>query len=279
MIDVENAFTRREVITTGVCVGFALATLPISSWAITTPTDNLETSNVSIPVTGGSMPGYLAAPKGKGPFPSVVVIHEIFGVHEYIQDVCRRFAKAGYVAIAPYLYFRQGDVTGIKDFNEIREKVVSKVSWDQMMKDLDSTVRFLESKKSDPKRVAVTGFCWGGTATWMYAAHNPKLKAAVAWYGRLTGEATPNQPKFPHDIAHDLKVPVLGLYGGKDKGIPQTDIDKMKEKLKASKAKTEIIVYPDADHGFHADYRPMYNEAAAKDGWSKLLAWFKKNGA
>jgi carboxymethylenebutenolidase len=212
-------------------------------------------------------------------FPVVLVVQEIFGVHEHIKDVCRRFAKEGYCAIAPELYARQGDVSKLTDYREIFAQVVSKVPDAQVMSDLDAAVAWAaKTNIGDPARVAVTGFCWGGRITWLYAAHNPRLKAGVAWYGRLSGQATELQPKYPLDVAADLKAPVLGLYGEKDSGIPLEDVEKMRAALAAAKQPSQIVVFPEAPHGFHADYRPSYREAAARDGWAQCLAWFRRNG-
>ena len=276
--NVVDQMTRREVIS-GITASFALATLPATAWAIHTPADGLETGSLTVSVKNGKLPVFRAMPKGKGPFPTVIVVHEIFGVHEYIQDVCRRLAKQGYLAVAPYLYFREGEVAHLKEINDIRDKVVSKVAQNQVMEDLDSLVGWLqESKMTAMDRMAITGFCWGGNVVWMYAARNQKLKAGVAWYGRLVGDATALQPKFPVDIASELKVPVLGLYGGKDKGISLDSVEKMREGLKKAKSKSEIIVYPDAEHAFHADYRPSYHEKSAKDGWDRMLGWLRDLG-
>ena len=273
-----SELTRRQFVA-GIGVGFALAVHPISAWAILTSGEGITAGAILIPTAHGEMPAYRAVPHGKGPFPVVIVIHEIFGVHEYIQDVCRRFAKLGYLAIAPSLYFRHGDATKEKDIQKIISEIVSKVEQPMVMSDMDSIVEWAKKSNSgDTSRMGVTGFCWGGRMTWLYAAHNPKLRAAVAWYGPLVGSPSSTQKPNPIDIAHDLKVPVLGLYGGKDDHITASDIEKMRAALRTGKNGSEIIVYPEAQHGFHADYRPSFNEAAAKDGWSKLLAWFGKNG-
>ena len=273
------SMTRREFVGGSIGAGFALAVRPISAWAVLTPAVGLVAGSIRIPSGGGSFPAYRAMPKGKGPFPTVLVIHEIFGVHEYIQDVCRRLAKQGYLAIAPDLYFRQGDATQIKDVQKIISDIVSKVPLSQVMSDLDATVEWAgASKVSEVSRMAITGFCWGGRVTWMYSSHNPRLKAGAAWYGPLAGNPTPAQPRNPVDIGAELKVPVLGLYGGKDSHITEADIQKMRSALKNGKSGSEIVVYPEAEHGFHADYRPSYNEKAATDGWEKMLGWFKKNG-
>jgi carboxymethylenebutenolidase len=216
--------------------------------------------------------------KGKA-FPVVLVVQEIFGVHEHIKDICRRFAKLGHMAIAPALYARQGDTSKLSTMEEIRP-IVSKVPDAQVMSDLDATVAYAKKTgKGDTGKLGITGFCWGGRIVWLYAAHNPQLKAGVAWYGRLVGSATELQPKHPIDLAAQLKAPVLGLYGGKDQGIPLDTIEKMRAAIQAASGKSEIIVYPEAGHGFNADYRPGYDKQAAQDGWRRLQEWFKKYGA
>jgi carboxymethylenebutenolidase len=273
------SLNRRDILVTTLATGFALAVQPISAQTITTDSTGLVAGEVKIPVADGEIPAYRAMPANGRNFPTVLVVQEVFGVHEHIKDLCRRFAKAGYFAVATELYARQGDVSKITDFKELMP-IVGSVPDAQVMADLDATVAWAKStNKADAKRLAVTGFCWGGRIVWLYAAHNPNLKAGVAWYGRLDGNRTELQPKYPLDIAGDVKAPVLGLYGGKDKGIPQTDIDKMRAALAAANSKSRIDVYPDAEHGFNADYRPSYDAEAAKDGWAKALDWFRKNGA
>lgn len=273
----DTRITRREFIVTG--LGYAAAVSPITAWAVSTPQEGLTAGDTEIPVGKEKMPAYLAMPNAKGPFPCVIVIQEIFGIHEYIKDVCRRFAKEGYLAVAPSLYFRQGDATKITEIPKILSDIVSKVKQAQVMTDLDAVeVWLVKNAQADVRRLGVTGFCWGGNATWMYCNHNPRVKAGVAWYGRVTGDKSETNPKYPVEIAPELKVPVLGLYGEKDNGIPLESLDKMKEALKKGKSHSEIVVFPGAEHGFHADYRPSYNERAAKEGWQKALAWFKKNG-
>ncbi len=271
--------TRREFITTAaLTTGFALAVQPISAQSITTDTQGLVAGVVKIPVKDGEIPAYRAQPATGENFPIVLVIQEIFGVHEHIQDVARRFAKLGYLAIAPELFIRQGDVSKLTNIDEIRP-IVAKVPDAQVLSDLDATVDWaVKSAKGNPDKLGITGFCWGGRITWLYAAHNPKVKAGVAWYGRLVGDATELQPKHPIDIASKLTVPVLGLYGGQDTGIPLNTVEQIREKLKSSHSKSEIIVYPDAPHAFFADYRPSYREKEAKDGWERLQAWFKQHG-
>lgn len=274
-------FTRRKFIVTSLAAGFAVAVQPIvAQTTITTDTNGLTAGEVKIPVSDGEIPAYRAMPdKGKS-FPVVLVVQEIFGVHEHIKDICRRFGKLGYMAIAPELYARQGDVSKITDVNKIMSDVVSKVPDAQVMSDLDAAVAYAKkSGKGDVKRLGITGFCWGGRIVWLYAAHNPHVKAGVAWYGRLVGKPTELQPQNPIDIAASLRVPVLGLYGADDQGIPLNTVEQMREKLKQAKAPSEIIVYPNTPHGFNADYRPSYRKEQAEDGWRRLREWFKKYGA
>jgi carboxymethylenebutenolidase len=275
----QTDLTRRNFVITSLTAGFALATQPISAQTITTDTNGLEAGEVKIPVADGEIPAYRAMPaKGKS-FPVVLVVQEIFGVHEHIKDICRRFAKLGHMAIAPALYARQGDTSQMTTMEQIRP-IVSKVPDAQVLSDLDATVAYAKKTgKGDTGHLGITGFCWGGRIVWLYAAHNPQLKAGVAWYGRLVGSATELQPKHPIDLAAQLKAPVLGLYGGKDQGIPLDTIEKMRAAVKAAGGKSEIIVYPEAGHGFNADYRPGYDKQAAQDGWQRLQDWFKKYGA
>ncbi len=275
----QTDLARRNFVITSLAAGFALATQPISAQTITTDTNGLEAGEVKIPVADGEIPAYRAMPaKGKS-FPVVLVVQEIFGVHEHIKDICRRFAKLGHMAIAPALYARQGDTSQMTTMEQIRP-IVSKVPDAQVMSDLDATVAYAKkSGKGNTNHLGITGFCWGGRIVWLYAAHNPQLKAGVAWYGRLVGNPTELLPKNPIDLAAQLKAPVLGLYGGKDQGIPLDTIDKMRAAIKAAGGKSEIIVYPEAGHGFNADYRPGYDKQAAQDGWQRLQDWFKKYGA
>ena len=273
-------WSRREFVVTVLGAGFALAVQPVSSQTmIVTDSDGIDSGEVRIPVSGGTIPAYRAMPASGGPFPTVLVVQEIFGVHEHIRDVCRRLAKLGYFAVAPELFARQGDVSKMTDYKEIFAQVVSKVPDAGVLSDLDAAVAWAaKSGEGDAARVGVTGFCWGGRITWLYAAHNPQLKAGVAWYGRLTGQATELQPKYPLDLAAELKAPVLGLYGEKDQGIPLEDVEKMRAALAAAKQPSEIVVFKDAPHGFHADYRPSFREADAREGWRQCLAWFRKHG-
>ena len=272
---------RRQFLVTKLATGFAVAVQPVSSQTITTSTEGLEAGEVKIPVSDGEIPAYRAMPVKASRLPVALVVQEIFGVHEHIKDICRRFAKQGYFAIAPEMYARQGDVSGLSNIQDIIGKVVSKVPDKQVMSDLDAAVEYAsKSGRADASKLGITGFCWGGRVVWLYAAHSPKLKAGVAWYGRLVGQPSEMTPKHPVDVAADLKAPVFGLYGEKDGGIPLDTVEKMRTALKeAGKNDSEIIVYPGAQHGFHADYRPSYDKQSAEDGWKRLLAFFKKHGA
>ena len=258
--------------------GFALSVRPISAKTITTDSNALVSMEIKIPVADGEIPAYLAYPEKGSDLPVVLVVQEIFGVHEHIKDVCRRLAKLGYLAIAPELFARQGDVSSMTDIKEIISKVVSKVPDTQVMADLDATVNWVSNHtKGDTSHLAITGFCWGGRITWLYCAHNPQIKAGIAWYGKLTGPTSELQTTHPIDIAPQLKVPVLGLYGGKDNGIPLDSVEKMKTLLAAGDSQSNIQVYPEASHAFFADYRLSYNKEAAEDGWKKLQDWLTKH--
>ncbi|MEG1053723.1 MAG: dienelactone hydrolase family protein, partial [Janthinobacterium sp.] len=236
------------------------------------------TGSMSVMVDGQAVPVYAAQPEGKTGLPVVLVISEIFGVHEHIADMARRFAKQGYLALAPDLFVRQGDATKVASIPELMKGIIAKTPDAQVMADLDAVVAWAKQNGGDTSRLGITGFCWGGRITWLYAAHNPAVKAGVAWYGRLVGEPTALQPSNPIDIAATLKVPVLGLYGGKDTGISQESVGKMKDALAKGGNQSEFVVYPDAGHAFNADYRPSYVAADAKDGYARCLAWFKKHG-
>jgi carboxymethylenebutenolidase len=269
--------TRRQFVVTTLASGFALAVRPVSAQTITTDTNGLTAGEVKIPVSDGEIPAYRAMPSSGNSFPIVLVVQEIFGVHEHIKDLCRRFAKLGYLAVAPELYARQGDVSKIENIQEIISKVVSKVPDAQVMSDLDAAVDWArKTGKGDAGRLAITGFCWGGRIVWLYAAHNSNLKAGVAWYGRLEGPLSQLTPKNPIDLVDSLRAPVLGLYAGKDQGVPVASVEHMRAALKSAGNPSEIVVYPDAQHGFNADYRPSYSKEAAQDGWKRMLEWFKK---
>ncbi|MEH3117840.1 MAG: dienelactone hydrolase family protein [Methylorubrum populi] len=272
---------RRAFLKTSLGAGFALAVQPVAAATITTPTDGLTADEVKVPSLGVEIPAYRAMPATGGPFPAMLVVQEIFGVHEHIRDVCRRLAKLGYYAIAPDLFARQGDAS-TADIPTIRTQIVPKVPDAQVMSDLDATVAFAgRSGSADTGRLGITGFCWGGRIVWLYAAQSPALKAGVAFYGILGGAAAPVsdlKPRNPVDVAAALKAPVLGLYGGKDDTIPAPIVAEMQERLKAAGSPSRIEVYPDTPHGFFADYRPTYREAAAADAWAKLRAWFREHG-
>jgi carboxymethylenebutenolidase len=274
---------RRGFLVTALGAGFALAGQPVmAQTAITTDSKGLMAGEIQVPTPDGNMPAYRAQPAQGSNFPVILVVQEIFGVHEYIKDTCRRLAKFGYQAIAPELYARQGDPRQYTEIPELFAKVVSKVPDSQVMADLDACVTWAQANGGDTRRLGVTGFCWGGRITWLYAAHNPKVKAGVAWYGRLTSPASEMTPRHPMDVAGKLHGPVLGLYGGQDAGIPPDMVEKMKTALAESgnpASKASIIhVYPDAPHAFHSDYRPSYRKEAAEDGWKRMQAWFKKHG-
>jgi carboxymethylenebutenolidase len=277
------ALDRRGFLVSALGAGFALAVQPVAAdTAISTDCKDLVAGEVSVPTADGMMPAYRAHPAQGADFPVVLVVQEIFGVHEHIKDVCRRLAKLGYLALAPELYARQGDPRQYSAIPDILAKVVSRVPDAQVLADLDACVAWARGNGGDPGRLAVTGFCWGGRITWLYAAHNPGLKAAVAWYGRLAGNATELTPRQPLDVAAELKAPVLGLYGGLDQGIPLDTVERMRKAMAesanpASRA-SDILVYHDAPHAFHADYRPSYRKDAAEDGWRRMHEWLRRHG-
>jgi len=271
--------SRRNFAFTTLAAGFAAAVQPVSAETITTDSTGLVAGEVKIPVASGLIPAYFARPDKKGPFATILVVQEIFGVHEHIKDVCRRFAKLGYLAVAPSLYARQGNPAIIEDIPTLIREVVSKVPDAQVMADLDSTLAWAKANgRGDINRLAITGFCWGGRITWLYSAHNPAVKAGGAWYGSVIGKADELRPSHPIDVVAKIKGAVLGLYGEKDQGIPLDGLDRMRAVIKDAGGSSEITVYPDAPHGFHADYRPSYRPEAAKDAWTKLLAWFAAHG-
>lgn len=266
---------RRGFVITALGAGFALAVQPVmGQTVIRTDTEGLDAGEVRI----GELPAYRAMPQGGRNLPIILVVSEIFGVHEYIADVCRRLAKRGYLAIAPELFFRYGDPRKISNVSEILDAIVSKVADREVLADLDACAAWAAHNGGDGKRLGITGFCWGGRITWLYTAHNPNVKAAVAWYGRIDGEVNERTPKWPLDVAGEIKGAVLGLYGGKDQGIPLEDVEAMLQALKKAGGRSQIHVYPDAGHAFHADYRPTYRKEAAEDGWQRMLAWFKQHG-
>ena len=269
---------RRGFVMTGLIAGFTLATSRVDAQAIHTDADGLVAGPVQIPVKDGSLPGYSARPQGNGPFPTVLVIEEIFGVHEYIKDVCRRFAKQGFLAVAPELYARIADLSKMSDPQQIVRDVISKASDAQVLSDLDAASRWAEANHGDPERIAVNGFCRGGRDVWLYAAHNPDLKAAIAWYGPIAGATSPIQPHTAADFAVSLKCPLLGLYGGQDKSIDVAAVQAAAVAAQRAGKTVEIVVYPDAGHGFHADYRPSFNAKDAADGWQRALQFLHDNG-
>ncbi|MFH1494921.1 MAG: dienelactone hydrolase family protein [Pseudomonadota bacterium] len=272
-------FNRRAFVITMLGAGFALATQPVmAETVIKTSAEGLVAGEIKVPVSDGEMVAYRAQPAKGTNFPVILVISEIFGVHEHIADICRRLARLGYLAIAPELFARQGDPRKISSIQEIIDTIVSKTPDAQVMADLDACESWAKVHGGDVSRMAITGFCWGGRITWLYAAHNPRLKAAVAWYGRIDGEVSDYTPQYPLDLAAQMKAPVLGLYGGQDQGIPQDDVEAMRAAIKKAGGKSEIHVYADAPHAFHADYRPSYRKETAEDGWKRMQAWLKKNG-
>lgn len=278
-----NPMDRRGFMATAigaaVGAGFALAVQPVCAQTqIRTDSDGLKTASIAVPAGSESVPAYCARPAGNGPFPVVLVVSEIFGVHEYIQDVCRRLAKLGYLAIAPQLFQRQGDPSRVDSIAVLMETIIAKVPDAQVLADLDACSAWAARNGGDAARLGITGFCWGGRITWLYCAHNPAVKAGVAWYGRLVGKVSDLTPRHPLDLAPDLKAPVLGLYGGQDPGIPPETVEQMRSALKMAGKASEILVYPEAPHAFHADYRPSYRPDAAADGWRRLQDWFRRNG-
>ena len=272
-------YGRRGFLKVALGTGFAVAALPVVAQnVIKTDGAGLISGTVMVKIDGQDVPVYASQPEGKTGLPVVLVISEIFGVHEHIADMARRFAKQGYLALAPDLFVRQGDATKAPSMPELMKNIVGKTPDAQVMSDLDAVVAWAKQNGGDTSRLGITGFCWGGRVTWLYAAHNPAVKAGVAWYGRLVGESTAITPQHPVDLAPTLTVPVLGLYGGKDTGIPQESIEKMKAALAKGASKSEFVVYPDSGHAFNADYRPSYVAADAKDGYARCLAWFKAHG-
>ncbi|MBB5392569.1 MULTISPECIES: dienelactone hydrolase family protein [unclassified Herbaspirillum] len=270
---------RRTFLKTALGTGFAAAVLPVCAQTmIKTDTAGLTAGEVAITFNGQRVPAYRAQPEGKTNLPVVIVVSEIFGVHEHIADIARRFAKLGYLAIAPDFFIRQGNPLAYTSIAELQKDIISKVPDEQVMGDIDAFVAWAGENGGDTRRLGITGFCWGGRIVWLYSAHNPKVKAGAAWYGRLVGDKSALFPQQPIDIAPSLKVPVIGLYGAKDQGIPVSTVEQMKEALQKAGNKSEFHVYPNSGHAFNADYRPSYVEADAKDAWAHVVAWFKSHG-
>lgn len=275
------ALNRRGFLVTTLAGGFAVAAgAAVAQTAIKTGDDGLTAGEIKIPVADGELVAYRAAPANAKDVPVILVIQEIFGVHEYIKDVCRRLAHEGYMAIAPELFARQGDPSQVKEVSALMSQIVSKVPDAQVYSDLDAAVAWAGKQGGDTARLGITGFCWGGRMTWLYTAHNPGVKAGVAWYGRLVGNESELQPVHPVDVAGKLSGPVLGLYGGKDAGIPLTSVDEMKAALAKAEGPakdSEFVIYAEAPHAFHADYRPSYRKEPAEDGWQRMLDWFERH--
>jgi carboxymethylenebutenolidase len=272
-------FSRRGFMASSVAAGFALSVQPVvAQTMIRTDTQGLTAGDIRIPTADGSIPGYFARPATGTNLPIVLVAPEIWGAHEHIKDVVRRLAKAGYLAVVPEVYARQGEPQKLANMQDVLKLANTKADA-EMMADFDAALAWaVKEGRGDPKRVAITGFCRGGRTTWMYSAHNPGLKAGVAWYGPVAGTSSALTPKNPLDVAADLNVPVLGLYGGADQGIPNDSVDKMYAALKSRNKPSEIIIYEGMPHAFHADYRPSYRKETAEDAWKRMLAWFKKHG-
>ena len=276
--------SRRDFVRAAVGSGFAAAVMPVSAQTIKTDSAGLTAGEVTVPVGDFKMPAYRAMPANAAAskLPVVLVVSEIFGVHEHIADVARRFAKLGYLAIAPELFVRQGDAQSYGEIAKLQSEVIAKVPDAQVMGDLDATVAWAQANGGDSGRLAITGFCWGGRITWLYTAHNPGVKAGVAWYGQVLGTPNPLKPTNPIDRVGQLNAPVLGLYGEQDTGIPVAAVDQMKAALSASKnraaQRSQFVIFPGAPHAFHADYRPSYRRDAAEDGWKRCVAWFKAHG-
>lgn len=278
----ERGLTRRQLIVAGAAAaGYAAAAGPARADAIRTPATGLTAGEVEIPAAGRGIPAYRAVPEGRTGLPTVLVVHEIFGVHEYVRDVCRRLAREGFFAVAPDLYVRQGDAAIWPDVDALLREVVAKVPDAQVMADLDATLAWARGQGAHAEQAAVTGFCWGGRIVWLYAAHRPELTAGVAWYGRLVGAARDETPRHPIDLTGGPLAPVLGLYGGADRGIALETVFEMRRKLLEAggepEERSEIMIFPEAPHGFHADYRASYREQAARDGWRRMLEWFERH--
>jgi carboxymethylenebutenolidase len=269
---------RRGMLMTSLISGFTLATQRVEAQAIHTDATGIEAGETQIPTSSGNLPAYFARPAKSGTFPVILVNEEIFGVHEYIKDVCRRLAKQGYFAVATEYYARQGDLSKMTDVGQIMKDVILQAPDAQYMSDLDSTAAWALKNGGSATRIGVMGFCRGGRQTWLYAAHSPHLRAAVVFYGPLGGTPSPIQPQIALDVAGEIKCPVLGMYGGQDKSIPVEQVREAEAKAKAAHKIVEIVIYPDAPHGFHADYRPSYRQADAEDAWKRAIAWFHRFG-
>ncbi|MBY0412421.1 MAG: dienelactone hydrolase family protein [Burkholderiaceae bacterium] len=272
---------RRGFLAAASTVGFALAAGPVNAQSvIRTPADGLDAGDLTVQVGSEKMPAYMAAPAKAGKYPVVIVVPEIFGMHEYQKDICRRLAKLGYVGITLDPFFRLGDLTKISNIGEV-VGLANKLDDTQMLADLDALVAFVSKQpKANAKKIGITGMCRGGRTVWMFTAHNPAIKAGVSWYGGLNAVPV-TMPKTPHDVAAGLHAPVLGLYGGADSGIPVAEVARLQEVLKAGNKNAQasrFVLYPGVGHAFHADYRPSYRKEAAEDGWQQMLAWFKANG-
>lgn len=271
-------FSRRGFLVSSLAAGFTMAAGPImAQTAIATSTEGLIAGEIKVPTTDGAMPAYRARPVGVASPPVILVVHEIFGVHEYIKDTCRRLAQIGYLAIAPELYARHGDASQLKNVQDALA-LAAQAPDAQVMSDLDACVAWAKANDGDIARLGITGFCRGGRTVWLYSAHQPALKAGVAWYGQIDGAPSANMPHWPLDIAAELKAPVLGLYGGTDQGIPLSDVEAMRDAIAKAGGRSQLHVYPDAPHAFHADYRPSYRKEAAEDGWRRMREWFTAHG-
>jgi carboxymethylenebutenolidase len=269
---------RRGLMMSGLISGFTLATTRVDAQMIHTDTSGLDGGEIKIPTSSGDLPAYYARPSKGSSFPTVLVTEEIFGVHEHIKDLCRRLAKVGFLAVATEYYARIGDLSKMTDSAMIFKDVINKAPDAQMMSDMDATAAWAAKNKGSATKLAITGFCRGGRQTWLYATHNPHLKAAAAWYGPVNTADTDIQPHSPLEIADQLKCPLLGMYAGLDPSIQVSDVVAAQAKAKAAGKTVEIVVFPDAQHGFNADYRPSYNALDAATGWKLMLDWFKTNG-
>lgn len=271
-----SPLSRREfVLTATLATGYAASVQPIAEGAIITPPEGLEAGDAKVTIKKESLPVYFARPAKKMNVPVVIVVQEIFGLHEYIKDVCRRFAKEGFLAVAPDVFFRHGDATKIADRDKLRSEIIDKVDDALVKTDVDAVLEWSKSHGGNTTRAGITGFCWGGRQTWLYAAHNPKLKAGVAWYGQLANKQDSLRPTTPTEVARALTVPVLGLYAGEDQNISLESVEAMRKELAKGKSGSEIVVFPKVPHGFHADYRPSYRKEEADKAWTQCLAWFK----